>query len=92
MLSATDVNSFQFALDHITAWCNDWQLQTAVNKCSILNIGRTTTSDDLQIDGNVLPMVSTVKDLDSNLSSTSHVMSVVFTANQRVSFFMDHSV
>jgi len=83
------VDSFQFALDRITAWCNDWQLQIAVNKCSILNIGPTTAIVDLQIHGNVLTVVSTVKDLgiafDSNLSSsTSHVMFVVFTANQHV--------
>ena len=47
---------------------------------------------DLHIDGNILPIVSTVKDLgitfDKNLSSTSHVMSVVFTANQRVNLLL----
>jgi len=73
VLSAIDIHSF-----HITAWCNDCQLQIAVNKCSsILNIGPTTANVDLQIHGNVLPMVSTVKDpsitFDSNLSSTSYV-------------------
>jgi len=77
VLCAIDIDSFQIALDHITAWCNDWQLQIAVNKCRILNIGPTTANIDLQIHGNVLPMVSTVKDpgitFDSNFSSTSYV-------------------
>ena len=44
------------------------------------------------IDGNVLPAVSKVKKLGitfhSNLLATSHVMSVVFTANQRVNLLL----
>ena len=92
VLTTIDVDCFQFALDRITAWCNDWQLQIAVKKCSILNIGPTTFSTDFQIDGNVLPVVSKVKDLgitfDSNLSATSHVRSVVVTANQRVNLLL----
>jgi len=92
VLTAIDVNCFQSALDRITAWCNDWQLQIAVNKCSILCFGPISASVDLHIDGNILPIVSTVKDLgitfDKNLSSTSHVMSVVFTANQRVNLLL----
>jgi len=52
----------------------------------------TTLSTNFQIDGNVLLAVSKVKDLgitfDSNLSATSHVMSVVFTANQRVNLLL----
>jgi len=67
-------------------------LQIAVNKCSILKIGSTTLSTDFLIDGNALPAVSKVKDLgitfDENLSATSHVMSVVFTANQRVNLLL----
>ena len=92
MLTAIDVDCFQSALDRITAWCNDWQLQIAVNKCSIRCLGPTSASSDLQIDGNILPIVSTVKDLgitfDRNLSSTSHVTSVVFTATQRVNLLL----
>jgi len=42
VLTAIDVDCFQSALDRITAWCNDWQLQIAVNKCSILCFGPTT--------------------------------------------------
>jgi len=92
VLTTIDVDCFQFALDRITAWCNDWQLQITVKKCSILNIGPTTLSINFQIDGNVLPAVSKVKDLgiafDSNLSATSHVRSVVVTANQRVNLLL----
>jgi len=55
-------------------------------------VGPTTASVYLQIDGNSLPIVSTVKDLgitfDRNLSSTSHVTSVVFSANQRVNLLL----
>ena len=73
-----------------------FRTQLAVNKCSILCsilcFGPISTSVDLQIDGNILPIVSTVKDLgitfDKNLSSTSHVISVVFTANQRVNLLL----
>ena len=60
--------------------------------CSVLNIGPTTLSTDFQIDGNVLPAVSKVKDLgitfDSILSATSHVRFVVVIANQRVNLLL----
>ena len=63
VLTAIDVDCLQSAVDRITAWCNDWQLQIAVNKCSILCFGPTPASFDLQINGNILPIVSTVEDL-----------------------------
>jgi len=39
VLTNIDIVCFQLALDRLIAWCNDWQMQIAVNKCSMLCVG-----------------------------------------------------
>jgi len=74
VLTNIDIDRLQLALDRLVARCNDWQMQIAVNKCSVLCVGTMPITPSLNINGLSLPEVTSVKDLgitfDTNLSFT----------------------
>ena len=88
VLTNIDIDNLQLALDRLVTWCNDWQMQIAVNKCSMLCIGPIPTTPNLNINDCVLPEVTSVKDLgitfDANLSFSAHITTITISANQRV--------
>ena len=51
VLTNIDIDSLQLALDHLVAWCNVWQIQIAINKCSMLCVGTTPITPSLNING-----------------------------------------
>ena len=82
-----DVGRLQFAIDALTDWADEWQLSVPVNKCCTLNIGRVICNTNLTINGSVLPIVESVRDLSVTvtqcLSPSLHVSNIVAKANQR---------
>ena len=45
------IDSLQLALDRLVVWCNDWQMQIAINKCSMLWVGTMPITPSLNING-----------------------------------------
>ena len=82
-----DVGRLQRAIDALTDWADEWQLSVSVSKCCMLNIGRVTCNTNLTINGSVLPVVESVRDLGVTvtqcLSPSLHVSNIVAKANQR---------
>jgi len=53
----------QKALDLISQWASDWQLQISVEKCSVLHVGPCHVSFRYSIGIDVIPQVTQCKDL-----------------------------
>ena len=84
-------NAVQISLDSITAWADEWQLRLSTSKCgSLLLKNKSWFEDDtnLFIGESFLVALNTVKDLgvfiDSNLSFSPHIDSVISNAKQRI--------
>ena len=83
-----DADLFQEALDRLSNWAQDWQLQISITKCSIMHIGTVQVNRIFSLDGYHLPHITSCKDLGiavkNNLTPSSHVATITATANQRV--------
>jgi len=96
IVSITDVYSLQLALDELADWAARWQLTIAIDKCCILNIGKIPPSiagsANYNINNNVLPVVSSCRDLgiivSSDLSPRLHINAVVLKAQQRANLIL----
>ena len=81
------IDSLQLALDRLVARCNDWQMQIAINKCSMLCVGTMPITPSLNINGFFLPEVTSVKDFgitfDTNLSFTPHITTILLRRQDR---------
>ena len=53
----------QSGLDKLSVWANDWRLQISIPKCSVLHIGNNSNVAVYNINGNVLPNVTAMRDL-----------------------------
>jgi hypothetical protein len=77
----------QSGLDKLSVWANDWQLQISIPKCSVLHIGNNSNVPVYNINGNVLPDVTAMRDLgvtvDSDLRFKLHISNIVAKAHQR---------
>ena len=77
----------QCAIDALTDWADEWHLSLSVNKCCTLNIGRVICNTNLTINGSILPIVESVRDLGITvtrcLSPSLHVSNIVAKPNQR---------
>ena len=75
------------ALNDLVTWSEEWQLQIAVQKCSVFHIGSKNLHLDYALSGNTLDHVTEIKNLgvwfSSNMKSSSHCNHIVKTARQR---------
>ena len=58
-----DVAQMQQAIDALVDWATEWQMSISVNKCCVLNVGRSSHDTCLYINDNVLPVVESTRDL-----------------------------
>jgi len=81
LLTQCRIDQLQCALDSLNEWAVTWQLLISVNKCCILHIGSDTSCRPLCINGSVMPIVKTCRDLGvlitNDLSPSVHIDSVV---------------
>jgi len=89
LLTQCRIDQLQCALDSLNEWAVTWQLLISVNKCCIFHIGSDTSCRPLCINGSVLPIVTTCRDLGvlitNDLSPSVHIDSVVAKVYQRAS-------
>jgi hypothetical protein len=75
-------------LASISDWASKNQLKIAIQKCSVLHLGRRNPMVEYYLNEQILPAVETVSDLgieiSSNLKSSKHVNLVVNKANKVV--------
>jgi len=87
IVDTCSIDQLQCALDSLHEWSIMWQLPISINKCCILHIGSETLCRPLCINGSVLPIVKTCRDLgvliSNDLSPSVHIDSVVAKAHQR---------
>jgi hypothetical protein len=87
IINCIDNVTLQSALDALVKWANSWQLTVSIDKCCVLNIGKIKCAHNFNIDGNVLPVVSSSRDLGviiaQNLNPSSHITTIVVKAHQR---------
>ena len=82
------VVEIQQAVDALVRRVTEWQLSISVDKCCVLNVGRVSCSTSLSIDGVVLPVVKSVRDLgvlvSHGLSPSLHdISNIVAKAHTR---------
>ena len=77
----------QQAIDALVDWATDWQLSISVNNCCVLNVDRINHDTCLYINGNVLPVVESTRDLgiivSCEWSPSLHVSDIVAKAHRR---------
>jgi hypothetical protein len=77
----------QSGLDKLSVWANGWQLQISIPKCSVLHMGNNSIVINYNINGNVLPNVTAMRDLgvtiDCDLRFKQHINNIVAKAHQR---------
>ena len=75
------------SINLISTWADDWQLPISISKCSILNIGSKAVSASYHIRGNILPQVTSCRDLGvmltSELSQSVHISEITVKGHQR---------
>ena len=87
-------NDLQVAVDRLTDWARQWQLQIAIPKCSTFRISnqqwkvcKEVSDMSYNIDGCILPLSNYVRDLgiyhDSQLKYDQHVSVIVHSAYKR---------
>ena len=87
IVNDVDVVKLQAALDELISWADTWQLSVSIDKCCVLNVGKTAFDTRFCIKGQVLPIVTSCRDLgvimSDDLSPSAHIGSVVAKAHQR---------
>ncbi len=77
----------QLAIDKLSAWSKEWQLDIAPLKCSIFHIGKANHKYDYKLNNAAITRTTTVKDLgvtiDPLLSFAPHIRMIVAKARQR---------
>ena len=63
ILNDTDVVQLQCAINALMQWAAEWQLAVSINKCCVLNIGNIKYDRNISINGALLPIVESVRDL-----------------------------
>lgn len=87
-----DVAKLQGAINLITDWAREWQLQVSVNKCNLLNIGHVPFDVTYHINGSSLSYQSNCRDLGviitHDLSPSIHISEIVAKAHQRANIIL----
>ena len=82
-----DCTTLQHTLNNIYNWSNLWQLQISYKKCNAMYIGNLECNTGLLLNGNVLPVMTEVKDLgivvDDRLTFENHINEIVKRAFAR---------
>jgi hypothetical protein len=75
-LSALDCTDMQFDLNSLTAWCQTWQMEFNVEKCSCLHFGHSNPNFTYELNTTPIPSRSSEKDLgvivSDNLKFSEH--------------------
>ena len=58
MKTNLEANMFQGALDRLSTWAQDWQLQISITKCSIMQFGMNLIHRTFSLEGYALPCVT----------------------------------
>ena len=88
--TAADSERFSESLADFCDWSEEWQLNIALQKCSVLSLGRKVEGMDAkcELNGSVIQSVDMVRDLgilvDDNLSFSAHCSDVASRAHARV--------
>ena len=76
----------------LSDWAQTWQFAISINKCCVLNVGKTKVESKLYIDGCLLPTVTECRDLGvtmtSDLSMFNHISVIVAKAHQRANIIL----
>ena len=87
IINDADVSMLEHALTALSQWARDWQLTISVEKCCVMRLGTVDMSHKLSVDGYVLPVNGSCRNLDiiinKDLSFTEHVNSIVCKAHLR---------
>jgi hypothetical protein len=82
----------QTALDLIGSWASEWQLAISIEKCNVLNIGPPAVNVNYQINGYVLPFVTSCRDLGvlvtNDLCPSLHVTEIARKGHQRANMIL----
>ena len=86
--SSCDADKLQHALNLLVQWAQTWQLTVSVNKCCILNVGKSRYAPrDFYLDGAALSCAPLCRDLgvivSEDLKPTAHIKQMVAKAHQR---------
>ena len=81
-----DVQRLQLAVDVLCQWATTWQLSISLNKCCVVNVGKSVCDVSININDGVVPVVESARDLGvlitKSLSPSVHINDVVSRANQ----------
>lgn len=87
ILDDLDIQRLQSAVVALCRWADNWQLSVSVNKCCVLNVGKSGFKTDIYINGDCLPEGESVRDLGvfvaKDLSPQVQVNNVVSRAHKR---------
>ena len=91
IMNDVDVYVLQHAIDALCQWAEEWQLTVSIDKCCVLNIGKSVPNVDILIDGTRLPVVTSCcdlgvtisADLSYHLTPSMHVNNIVIKGHQR---------
>ena len=76
-----NVSDLQSGLDRLDNWSHEWQLCIAINKCSVLHIGKSNPRHNYNVQSASLKDETEVNDLginiDHKLRFASHYASIV---------------
>lgn len=88
----SSVGVLQSGLDKLNEWANEWQLSIAINKCSVLHIGKNNPQHSYNLQSDSLCNAFETTDLgivvDYKLRFSTHYASIVKKAHQRASLIL----
>ena len=86
------ITELQLGLDQLSNWADEWQLSIALNKCSVLHVGKNNPIHVYSLRAELLQGASEAIDLgviiDDKLRFTSHYASIAKKAHQRASLIL----
>ena len=87
-----NISILQLGLDKLDDWAHEWQLSIAINKCSVLHIGKGNPRHNYSLQSVLLKDANEATDLgitiDHKLRFASHYASIVKKAHQRSSLIL----
>ena len=63
ILDDLDVQRLQLAVDVLCQWATTWQLSILLNKCCVVNVGKSVCEVSISINDGVVPVVQSARDL-----------------------------
>lgn len=76
------------SLNALSAWISDWSLDVCCSKSAVIHFGRNNPKFSYTLNGNVLPSVSSIRDLGvticDDFSFKVHINNIVKKASQKI--------